>query len=80
VRPLLVVLTLPVTVLTLGFFLLIINTGMLALVAALFEGFSISGFWAALAGSVIVSLTGWVASYFIGPRGRVEVIVVRHRR
>jgi putative membrane protein len=77
VRPLAILLTLPVTVLTLGLFLLVINAAMLALVAWMFDGFSIAGFWPALFGSIVVSLTGWLASYFIGPRGRVEVIVVR---
>jgi putative membrane protein len=80
VRPVIVLLTLPVTVLTLGFFLLIINAGTLAFVAALFDDFSISGFWAAIAGALIVSVTGWIASCFIGPRGRIDLIVVRRRR
>jgi putative membrane protein len=78
VRPLVILVTLPVTVLTLGLFLLVINAGMIGLVAWLFEGFTISGFWAALFGSVIVGLTGWLASAFIGPRGRVERIAVVH--
>jgi putative membrane protein len=77
VRPLAILLTLPVTVLTLGLFLLVINAAMLALVAWMFDGFSIAGFWPALSGSIVVSLTGWLASAFIGPRGRFEVIVVR---
>ena len=80
VRPLLVILTLPITLLTLGLFLLVVNAAMLGLVAWMFENFTISGFWAALFGSIVVSATGWLASYFIGPRGRVEVIVVRRRR
>ena len=80
VRPVLVILTLPITVLTLGLFLLIINAAMLGLVAWMFDGLTIAGFWPALWGSIIVSLTGWLASYFIGPRGRVEVIYVRHPR
>ena len=80
VRPVVLLLTLPFTVLTLGFFLLVINAAMLGLVAALFDNFSISGFWAALFGAIVVSITGWFASWFIGPRGRVEVIVVRHDR
>ena len=80
VRPLLVILTLPITVLTLGLFLLVINAGMLGLVAWLFGNFTIADFGSALLGSIVVSLTGWAASYFIGPRGRIEVIVVRHRR
>lgn len=78
VRPLAILLTLPVTVLSLGLFLLVINAAILALVAWMFDDFSIAGFWPALFGSVVVSLTGWLASYFIGPRGRVEIIVRRY--
>jgi putative membrane protein len=80
VRPLLVILTLPITVLTLGLFLLVINAATLGLVAWMLDNFSITGFWPAVFGAIIVSLTGWLASYFIGPRGRIEVIVVQHRR
>ncbi len=80
VRPLLVILTLPITVLTLGLFLLVINAATLGLVAWMFDNFTIAGFWPALFGAIVVSVTGWLASYFIGPRGRVEVIVVRDRR
>ncbi len=79
VRPLLIVLTFPITVLTLGLFLLIINGAMLELVAWIFTGFTIRSFTSALLGSIVVSLTAWVASYFIGPRGRVEIIVVRRK-
>jgi putative membrane protein len=77
VRPLLVLLTLPITVLTLGLFLLVINAATLGLVAWMFDNFAIAGFWPALLGAIVVSVTGWLASYFIGPRGRVEVIYVR---
>ena len=79
VRPLLVVLTFPVTIVTLGLFLLVINAAMLGLVAWMFDNFTISGFWPAVLGSIVVSLTGWLASAFIGPRGRIEVIVIRRR-
>ena len=78
-RPVLVLLTLPVTIVTLGLFLLVINAAMFALVAWVFDGFYIAGFWPALFGSIIVSLTGWLASAFIGPRGRIEVFFVRRR-
>lgn len=77
VRPLLIVLTLPITVVSLGLFLLIINAAMLGLVAWLFESFTIDGFWSALFGAIIVSLTSSLASYFIGPRGQVEVTWVQ---
>ena len=79
VRPLLVILTLPATIFTLGLFLLVINAAMLGLVAWMFDNFTIAGFWPALFGSIVVSITGWLASYFIGPRGRVEIIVVQRR-
>jgi putative membrane protein len=78
VRPMVVLLTLPITVLTLGIFLLVINAAMLGLVAALLEGFRVGGFFSALIGSLIVSATGWIASWYIGPHGRIEVMVV-HR-
>jgi putative membrane protein len=79
VRPVLVVLTLPVTILTLGLFLLVINAAMLGLVAAMFDGFRIESFGSAVLGSLIVSIMGWLASWLIGPRGRVEVLVRRGR-
>jgi putative membrane protein len=77
VRPVLVVLTLPFTILMLGLFLLVINAAMLGLVALMFDGFTIESFWSAILGSLIVSIMGWLASWFIGPRGRVEVLVRR---
>ena len=80
VRPVIVLLTLPITVLTLGLFLLVINAAMLGLVAALFAGFHIADFWAALLGAVIVSVTGWIASWFVGPRGHIDVVMVRRDR
>lgn len=78
-RPLLIVLTLPFTIFTLGLFLLVINAALLGFVAWLFDDFSISGFWAALFGSLIISLTSGLGSLFIGSRGRVEVNLMRQR-
>ena len=60
-----------------GCFVWVISAGTLALVAWAFDDFSIAGFWPAVLGAIIVSLTGWLASWFIGPRGRVEVIYMR---
>ncbi len=57
--------------------ILVINAAMLGLIAWMFDGFTIAGFWPAVFGALVVSVTGWLASYFIGPRGRIEVIVVR---
>jgi|SRR5687768_8999933 putative membrane protein len=77
VRPIAVVLTFPLTLLTLGLFLLIVNAAMLGLVALLLPGFEIDGFWPAILGGIIVGLTGWVGSWLIGPRGKVEVMARR---
>jgi putative membrane protein len=60
VRPLLVLLTLPVTVLTLGLFLFVINALMFWAAASLLAGLTVTGFWAALIGSLIYSLLGLV--------------------
>jgi putative membrane protein len=79
VRPVIVILTLPLTILTLGLFLLVINAAMLSLVAWLLDGMHVAGFWSALFGAIVVSITGWVASAFIGDQGRVEVISVDRR-
>ena len=80
VRPVLALATLPLTVLTLGLFLLVINAGMLGLVAWLLPGFEVLGFGSALLGSLVVSVTSWLASWYIGPRGRVEVVRYERRR
>ncbi|MGI9233931.1 MAG: phage holin family protein [Woeseiaceae bacterium] len=79
VRPIAFVLTLPLTIVTLGLFLFVLNAAMLGLVAALLENFTISGFWSAVFGAVIVSITSTVSSWYIGPEGRYEVFVIRRR-
>jgi putative membrane protein len=72
IRPILVVLTFPITIVTLGLFLLVINGLMLELVAFFLHDFHVHGLLAAILGAIVVGLTGWVASWFIGPSGRVE--------
>ncbi len=74
VRPIAIVLTFPITVVTLGFFLLVINAGMVGLVALMLPGMRVDGFWAALWAGLIVGATGWVGSWFIGSAGRIDVI------
>ena len=72
IRPILVIVTFPITIITLGLFLLVINGLMLELVAFFLHGFQVHGLVAAILGAVVVGLTGWVASWFIGPSGRFE--------
>ena len=79
VRPLLVILTFPITILTLGLFLLVIHAGMFQLVAWMLSGFEVSGFFSALFGALIVSLNSTLASWYIGPDGRYEVLIIERR-
>ena len=62
VRPVIVLLTLPATLLTLGLFLLVINAAMVGLVAAFLPGFSIAGFWDAFWAAIIVSVVSWIGA------------------
>ena len=65
VRPVLVVLTLPITILTLGLFLLVVNAATFGLVAWLLDGFHVANFLAALLGSLLVGFTGWIGSWWL---------------
>jgi len=60
-------------------FLLVINAGMFALVAAMLDDFQVAGFFSALLGAVIVSITSMFASWYIGPKGSYEVMIVNRR-
>jgi len=68
IRPLLVILTFPVTLLTLGLFLFVINALMFWLVAEVVHGFAVSGFWAALVGSILYSVITLVTSWLLFKR------------
>ena len=69
VRPIAFILTLPITLLTLGLFLFILNAAMVALVAWMLPGFHIDSFTAALLTAIIVWIVGWIGSWLIGKRG-----------
>ena len=71
VRPVLILLTLPITILTLGLFLIVINAVLLYLASALLEGFEIDGFWWALGAAIVISLINLVLDTFMeGVAGR----------
>lgn len=80
IRPLVFLLTLPVTLLTLGIFILFINAAMLNLAAWFVSGFDVVGVFDALLGAILVSLVSWVGSAFVGDNGRYRVMVVERRR
>ncbi len=77
IRPVAIILTLPLTLISLGGFLLVVNAAMFGLVAAMLNDFHVSGFFAALFGALIVSITSWLGSSFIGADGRYGVMVIR---
>ena len=79
VRPIAIVLTLPITLVTLGLFLWVINAAMLMLVSALLDGFHVAGLQPALLGSLIVGITGWLGNSFVGETGRYEVFISERR-
>ena len=69
VKPILVLLTLPVTILTLGLLLVVLNALLFWGVAEVLPGFNVSGFWAAVLGAILYSLIGWALSKLL-PDGK----------
>ena len=65
IRPILLVLTLPITVVTLGLFILVLNGLLLWFVASFVKGFTIAGFWPAVFGAIVYSLISWAATALI---------------
>ena len=77
VRPVLIILTLPITLVTLGLFLLVLNGLCFWLVASIVKGFYVAGFWSAFLGALIVSIVSWIMTALISDSGRVAVITRR---
>ena len=71
-RPLLILLTLPLNILTLGLFTFVINALMLMIVSAIIPGFDVRGFWTAVFGALIIGAASWLLNRFIGSKGKVE--------
>jgi putative membrane protein len=69
IRPILVILTLPATILTLGLFIFVINGLLFWLVGSFIEGFHVEGFWAGFFGAIVYSLISWLLSALILPAG-----------
>jgi putative membrane protein len=69
IRPLLVLLTFPLTVVTFGVFLLVINGLLLWLVSAVVRGFYVNGFWGAVIGAILISIVSWILSGFVSSFG-----------
>jgi putative membrane protein len=65
VRPILTVLTFPLTVITFGLFLLVVNAATIGLVAVLLEGFVVDGLWAGIGAAIVTGVVSWIAGWFI---------------
>jgi putative membrane protein len=78
-RPLIVILTLPLIILTLGLFIPVINAFLLKLVSTMIRGFEVHGFWSAVLGALLLSIVSGLLNFFINEHGRVEVVVSRRR-
>lgn len=74
VRPILIFFTLPLTILTLGGFILVINALLFWLVSSVVDGFVVSGFWSALGGTVFLSIASFFLNLMIGDEGKVAVV------
>jgi putative membrane protein len=65
IRPILIILTLPINIITLGLFTLVINGLMLWVVSFLIKGFVIQGFWPAILGALMISIMSWIVNWLI---------------
>jgi len=75
VRPVLLLLSIPFIIVTMGFFILVVNALMLMLVAQIVPSFSVDGFWNAFFGSIVISLVSWIlSSFFRTSDGRIHSI------
>ncbi|HYC74130.1 phage holin family protein [Brevundimonas sp.] len=70
VRPVLTVLTFPLTLITFGLFLLVVNAAVIGLVAALLGGFVVDGLWAGIGAAIVTGVVSWIAGWFIGGEAR----------
>lgn len=70
VRPVLVILTLPLTILTLGLFLLVVNAAMIGLVALFLPGFTVAGLGSGVAAAIITGIVSWLGSAFVRDEAR----------
>ena len=71
VRPVLTFITFPLTVITFGLFLLVVNAAVIGLVAALLGGFTVDGLWAGIGAAIVTGVVSWIAGWFIGGERRV---------
>jgi len=78
-RPILIILTLPINILTLGLFTFVINALILKMASGVISGFEVHGFWSAVFGALVISAFNWILNSLINEKGRVEYVDLRKR-
>ena len=78
-RPIILILTLPINILTMGLFTFVINALLLMMASGIISGFNVAGFWSAVFGALLISVVSWLINGFIGERGTVEYIDLSHK-
>ena len=78
-RPIILILTLPINILTMGLFTFVINAVLLKMASGVISGFNVEGFWPAVFGSLLISVVSWLINGFISDRGSVEYIDLKNR-
>jgi putative membrane protein len=78
-RPILLILTLPINIMTLGLFTFLINAVILKMVSGVIPGFHVHGFWSAIIGALVISVVNWLITSFINEQGRVGYVDVKKR-
>jgi putative membrane protein len=78
-RPIALLLTLPINIMSLGLFTFLINAFMLKMASGVIPGFDVYGFWSAVFGSLLISLVSWLLNSFINERGRVTYIDLKRK-
>jgi putative membrane protein len=78
-RPIALLLTLPINILSFGLFTFVINALMLKMVSAMIPGFDVYGFWTAILGSLMISVISWILNSFINEHGRLTYIDLTRR-
>ncbi len=79
VRPIVLILTLPLNILTMGLFTFVINAIMIMMASKVVRGFTISDFWSALVGAIFLSIISFLINLFVSDDGRIEIIPPRWR-
>jgi putative membrane protein len=79
-RPILIILTLPINMLSFGLFTFVVNAFMLQMASGIISGFEVRGFWSAVFGSILISFFNWLLNSFIIEHGSVKYVDIKYRR